>query len=227
MKVNPLETHVNKFIAESYAAFCALPPERLKIGGTIQQTTIPVDGPNGRTNVLLNFGIYGGKFSAYAALLENNESSGSAGFTRTGNYGLVSEVSEKLQVQQYEEDPERIKLRQDILASMLDAVGSATVGLSPSSLKDQYEIARISPFKVVDIPGAIPSNSIEVLTDSTDRILNLIRAIADDPNSQVVKILEELVQSQDQSIGLVNQDELIVSIQGHRTTIYYPKRKTG
>ena len=221
-----LEKHINGFVEKSYVAFCRLPKERLKVDGTLQQTTIPVSVGSGspERKVLLSVGIYGGKFAAYAALLDkvtDKKEPDAPVNSPDSVYGLIGEADPKMQVWAYEEDPARLELRSNIIASMLDALGSATVGLSEKAQKAQKEIAGISTFKVSDHPGTVPQGSIEVLRDETERVLNLIRAIADDPNSEALTILKEMVKQGNPNILSVEPEKFVISTEGNTSVIRY------
>ncbi|MBI2995559.1 MAG: hypothetical protein HYY52_02490 [Candidatus Melainabacteria bacterium] len=187
MKVNNISARVEDFVAKSYAVLCERKPDALNKDKVIQQEAIHTsDGV-----LLLRYLSYGGKLVASVDLLKTTEEGVSLQTKAEGPgtiYGIVGQLSPQMLVRWDEENPERLELRQKILADMLDALGSAVVGLSPDYVEMREKIIQKSPMRVVTHPADLPEDA-EVHKEVRD-ILDLILKLADNPSQELLEKLE-------------------------------------
>lgn len=193
-----LERQLEDFVARSYSSFCSRPPEMVAKTGSLQQIDIPSE--EGR--VLLNFGVYGGYLSSYAALLRKSDRPFKAGQIPS-TYGLVVKANTLFQVDHDETDPERIELRRQLLSDMWDALGSSIVGLSSDYRDVQKLMVGASPMKVLTHPEDLPDNP--RLLKEIDDILELITQLSENPTPELIEKFENHV----------------VFIEGRRAKIYH------
>lgn len=154
--------------------------------GSLQQIDIPSE--EGR--VLLNFGVYGGYLSSYAALLRKSDKPFKAGQIPS-TYGLVVKANPLFQVDHDETAPERIELRRQLLADMWDALGSCITGLSSDYRDVQKLMVGASPMKVITHPNELPDNP--KLLKRIDDILELIAQLSDSPTPELIERFENHV----------------------------------
>ena len=181
-----LETQLEDFVARSYSSFCSRPPEMVAKTGSLQQIDIPSE--DGR--VLLNFGVYGGYLSSYAALLGKSDRPFKAGQIPS-TYGLVVKANSLFQVDHEETEPERIELRRQLLSDMWDALGSSIVGLSSDYRQVQALMINASPMRVVTHTNELPDNP--KLLKQIDDILELIAQLSDSPTPELIERFENHV----------------------------------